>query len=201
MKGQSAEPAKNLDFGMVFGANPCAMWVYDLDTQQIIDVNEAAAKKYGYTREEMLRLRVTDIRTEEDIPRLFEAIARLRPGASLHTRAHHRKKDGTILDVGLHVTAFVESADFRPALVVVQDLDMGESLEQSLRERDNLYRIITEGAGELISLLDSASKYVYASPAYKVILGYEPVELFGKSAFDIINAADLPNFEKAFSQL
>src|SRR5689334_23367811 len=109
--GQSAKRTRQLDASLLFRANPCAMWVYDLDTQQVIDVNEAATEKYGYTREEMLRLKVSDIRTEEDVPRLFEAIGRLKPGASLHTRAHHRKKDGTIVDVGLHITVFVEAAD------------------------------------------------------------------------------------------
>ena len=37
------------------------MWVFDPQTQRVMELNEAAARKYGYTREEFLSLTVDAI--------------------------------------------------------------------------------------------------------------------------------------------
>src|SRR5882672_7525409 len=38
------------------------MWVYDVGTLAVLAVNRAAVEHYGYTRDEFLRLRLTDSR-------------------------------------------------------------------------------------------------------------------------------------------
>ena len=41
------------------------MWVFDLETQAFLEVNEAAIQHYGYSREEFLAMTLTDIRPPE----------------------------------------------------------------------------------------------------------------------------------------
>ena len=43
------------------------MFIWDFETLNIIDCNEEALLKYGYTREEFLQLNIRDIRPKEDI--------------------------------------------------------------------------------------------------------------------------------------
>jgi PAS domain-containing protein len=50
-------------FQLLFANNPLAMWVYDLETLRFLEVNDAAIAHYGYSRDEFLNLRLTDIRT------------------------------------------------------------------------------------------------------------------------------------------
>ena len=45
------------------------MWVYDFETLQILDVNEAATQRYGYSRPEFLALTIKDLRPPEDVPK------------------------------------------------------------------------------------------------------------------------------------
>ena len=59
-------------FRLLFENNPLAMWVYDLQTLHFLEVNDAAVARYGYSRDEFLGLRITDIRPAEDIPLLTE---------------------------------------------------------------------------------------------------------------------------------
>ena len=49
-------------FRLLFSGNPLPMWVYDLETLYFLDVNDAAVKHYGYSRDEFSKLRITDIR-------------------------------------------------------------------------------------------------------------------------------------------
>lgn len=48
-------------YRQIFYRNPFPMWIADKETLQILEVNEAAVKKYGYTKEEFLELTLDDI--------------------------------------------------------------------------------------------------------------------------------------------
>lgn len=48
-------------YRQIFYKNPFPMWITDKETLQILEVNEAAVKKYGYSREEFLQLTLNDI--------------------------------------------------------------------------------------------------------------------------------------------
>lgn len=41
-------------YRVLFDENPMPMWAYDVDTLRFIDVNDAAIRHYGYSREEFL---------------------------------------------------------------------------------------------------------------------------------------------------
>ncbi|MDX7953876.1 diguanylate cyclase [Lichenihabitans sp. Uapishka_5] len=51
-------------FRLLFDANPVPMIVSDVQTHEIIAVNDAAVAFYGYAREQFLKLRIRDIRPE-----------------------------------------------------------------------------------------------------------------------------------------
>jgi len=53
-------------YRMLFESNPLSMWVFDLETFLIIDVNHAAILHYGYSREEFLSMTIQQIRPPED---------------------------------------------------------------------------------------------------------------------------------------
>jgi len=48
-------------YRQIFYKNPFPMWITDKETLQILEVNESAVRKYGYTREEFLQLSLNDI--------------------------------------------------------------------------------------------------------------------------------------------
>ena len=83
-------------YRLLFQGNPNPMWVFDQETLAFLEVNEAATKHYGYSREEFLAMTVADVRPPEkgDAPK----------GVALNTadRSHvlrHRRKDGSLIDV------------------------------------------------------------------------------------------------------
>lgn len=65
-------------FRALFSANPLPMWIYDLETLAFLEVNDATVAKYGYSRDELLGMRITDIRPPEDVPALLVDVARER---------------------------------------------------------------------------------------------------------------------------
>lgn len=85
----------------LFQLSPLPMWVYDLETYRFLDVNDAAIKHYGYTREEFLSMTIKDIRPPEEVPKLEASVAYSRQHDELFTKGIylHSKKNGKTIHV------------------------------------------------------------------------------------------------------
>ena len=73
------------------------MWVLDMATYNFIDVNEAAIKHYGYSRQQFLSMNALDIRPEEEKKR-FVQLDRSTSNALRNTGIwKHLKQDGSVI--------------------------------------------------------------------------------------------------------
>ena len=89
-------------YGLLFDRNPHSMVLYDRDTLQIVAVNDAMVRNYGYSRAELLAMTGLDLLIPEDIPRVRAYIAAHQEGTQPGRSPpgwHHRLKDGTVIDV------------------------------------------------------------------------------------------------------
>ncbi len=59
-----------------------------------------------------------------------------------------------------------------------------------LAEREELFRLISENAADMIALVDVGGRRIYNSPSYETMLGYTEQELAQTSAFDQIHPDD-----------
>src|SRR5437879_5807034 len=73
-RAEEALRQKDASFRLLFDSNPLPMWVFDRDTLRFLEVNGAAVAHYGYTREEFLAMRITDIRPPEDLARVESSV-------------------------------------------------------------------------------------------------------------------------------
>jgi PAS domain S-box-containing protein len=76
---------------------PTPMWIFDEKTLKFLAVNEMAAKKYGYTKEEFATMTLKDIRVPEEAG-LVEEFIRKRSNDKFYDAGYirHRKKNGDI---------------------------------------------------------------------------------------------------------
>jgi len=95
---EDALRAAEEQFRVIFRENPFYMWVYDRETLFFLDVNDRAVARYGWSREEFLRRKITDIRPPEDIPKLLEMVQNEPEGWYRDPlRWRHRLRDGAIV--------------------------------------------------------------------------------------------------------
>ena len=66
-----------------------------------------------------------------------------------------------------------------------------KATEETLREREKQFRLLAENSTDMISRHDLQGRYLYVSPACRLLLGYEPEELVGHSVYDLIHPEDL----------
>lgn len=104
----------------LFILNPEPMWVYDVDTLRILDVNEAAIQRYGYSRSEFLALTIKDLRPQEDLAKFLELLPDT-PNSDRTGPWRHRLRDGTVIQV-LITSHSVRLDDRNARLVMAQSL-------------------------------------------------------------------------------
>jgi PAS domain S-box-containing protein len=74
------------------------------------------------------------------------------------------------------------------------------AIRRRLNERDDLFRLITEKAADMIAVVDTRGRRVYNSPSYERILGYSPEQLEATSSFDQIHPDDRDKVKQAAAE-
>jgi PAS domain S-box-containing protein len=104
-------------YRLLFEASPQPMWVCDAETLAFLAVNDAAASLYGFSREEFLAMRVTEVQAPEDPDGRSagaEAVAGDLPARRL---MQHRTRDGARISIEL--LAHSIQLDGRPVRLAV----------------------------------------------------------------------------------
>ena len=79
----------------IFNFSPAPTWIVDLESYKFLDVNQAAIRHYGYTREEFLSMTLRDIRLQVDVLNSAETIdIPKKTGLFFHGMFSHLKKNG-----------------------------------------------------------------------------------------------------------
>ena len=124
-------------YRLLFERHPLPMWVYDVATLHFLEVNDAAVRHYGYSREEFLAMKITDIRPLEDVQKLLANLDQEGPGSIIPRTWHHRLKDGSLIDVEI-TAGRVEFEGRDAALVLAHDVSERRRMEQRLIEAEKL---------------------------------------------------------------
>ncbi len=125
----------------LFDVSPQPAFVFDLRTLKFLEVNKAALREYGYSRNALLRMKMSDLRAPADRPALSKALAKLGK-AVVRWPARHRLKSGRFIDV--QIDARLVDWEGRPAVMsVVVDISRQKTMEAELKgARESLGEII-----------------------------------------------------------
>ena len=119
------------------------MWVYDIDTLEFLDVNEATQKHYGYTEAEFKQMTLKVIRPAQDMPAFEEQlkIARAYPKDFLSGIFRHLKKNGEIIDVDVQ-SNYIQYKGRNARVILVNDitdrLEYISAIETKNKELQNI---------------------------------------------------------------
>ncbi len=151
----------------------------------IVDCNEEACRSLGYTREELLSLRIKDLATNlvsdegkrpRTEPTLWQRAMAGEPGriAGAH-RGEHRRKDDTTFPVEVHVGS-VDYGGERMIFASARDITERKQAEEQLRQAETRYRMLIERmpAVTYIQEIGSPDSALYMSPQIETLTGYSP---------------------------
>jgi len=127
-------------FRHLFLSNPLAMWIYDRDTLQFLEVNDAAINNYGYTRDEFLAMRLTDVRPPEEVEKLLAVLEKSVGPYEQSSNWRHRRKNGETMTVDVF-THGINIQGHNARMAVVLDVTQRNIAEEQLRQAQKMEAI------------------------------------------------------------
>ena len=155
---------------------------------RIVDANRAAMRAYGYPREELVRLKVSDLRDPATVPEVDRQLERAQhDGIFFETR--HRRRDGDIFPVEVSSTT-IEVSGERLLLSVVRDTSERRKAFEEQRVADSRFQTLVDEAPEGLALVRNG-RVLYANPAFALLAGAsDPAQLSGAALADFFAAVD-----------
>jgi PAS domain S-box-containing protein len=163
----------------MFESIPLPTMVYYLNTLSIIDVNEAAIRHYGYTRDEFIGMTIIDITHGEDVADLLKHASKPDPSQQRGSW-RHRKKDGTIMYVQVTARA-LQFGDEHYRIAIIDDITESRKAAQELR----FTQFAVDRAAVGIIWIKEDANILYVNDETCRSLGYLREELLDMTIHDI----------------
>jgi len=189
-------------YRMLFEMESDAIVVVDIDTQQYLDVNRAAVEMYGYSREELLRLKAADLSAEPEATgeAMRAGSARGGPGVMQVPLRYHRKKDGTLFPVEINAS-FFDLDGRRVGVAAIRDITERRMREEALRMSEEQYRAIFNASLDGMLIRSPAGEVIDVNPALLAMYGYSREELVGKNPSPVISQENEEEFRTFLGEI
>ncbi|MBS4063704.1 MAG: PAS domain S-box protein [Chitinophagaceae bacterium] len=121
------------NYRLLFSQNPLPMWVYNTATYEFLAVNETALSHYGYTKEEFLNLKVTEIRPVDELVRFLDHNKSTSKEIRNAGIWKHVRKNGEMIDVEIRVQS-INYNNHDAKLVLINDITDKLKAENELKK-------------------------------------------------------------------
>ena len=188
-------------FRTIFDSVNDAIFIHDLETGAIVDVNRKMCEMYGCSREEAFRLSAADACSGKPPCTEQDALNWLRKAAAGEPQIfewHAKHKTGRLFWVEVNIKRATIGAKDR-LLVTVRDISERKRAQERLEE----YEKAVEGSQDMIAAVDCDYRYRLANAAFvnyrhtskEQVIGRTVAEILGQELFEKVVRK---NLERAF---
>jgi PAS domain S-box-containing protein len=143
----------------IFEAVTDGIYINDLDTGEIVEVNPAVLRIYGYSYDEFVRLAPTDYVHPDSLPLFASYLETLRTDKPFQCQAINIRKDGTIFDLEIFATTCTYNGR-RHGLAILRDISGRKQVENALRKSETQ---LAEQQETLKAILNAAPIWIWMS--------------------------------------
>lgn len=170
-------------FRSLFHNNHAVMLVVNPIDGSIVDANPAASSYYGWSRDELLQMNVSNINTMQP-NQIYAAMLEAKNRNKNHFEFQHRLADGTIRDVEVY-SGPIRINDHDLLYSIVFDITERKQAQKALIHSDELMRYVIEHSNSAIAVFDRDLRYVYVSHRYIKDHKVNTPDIIGKYHYDV----------------
>lgn len=186
----------------IYNASSEAIFIHDIETGDILDVNKAALDMFQLSYEKIIQTDINEfiasgkelentsyteiIKLAADNPRNFEVQLK-KPGEKLFWAEVSLKK------------AVIYGSE--RVMAIVRDVSTRKDSEQRLKDNEEKYRMIVEGQNDLIVKVNTSGKLLFVSLSYCKMFDKKEEELIGFDFMPLVHEDDQLSTKLAMEKL
>ena len=180
MRAKAVLQESEAEFRAMFELASIGMAEADPRTGQWLRVNAKMCAITGYTAEELLGMKISEITHPEDRQRDWDTFQRVIRGElpDYHIEKRYVHKDGRTVWVNVNMTVVRD-----PAGQPMRTIATIEDITERMRVEESHTRLVTavEAAAEAIMVTDAQATILYVNPAFAKTTGYTCAEALGQN--------------------
>ncbi|MGB9702710.1 MAG: PAS domain S-box protein [Candidatus Kapaibacteriota bacterium] len=188
-KAEEALLASETKFKKLFEEHVAVKLLIDPEDGKIINANKAAAEFYGWSIEELTKMKISDINS------LTPAEMRQKMQNALTRKENffefkHRLANGEIRDVAVYSSS-IEIEGKKYLHSIVTDITSRKKAEEQVKNNEKFLDYLIDSLPIPVFFKDINGKYFKINKAFINLLGYAKEEVIGKDIFEIYKNKDL----------
>jgi PAS domain S-box-containing protein len=159
----------------------------------ILYASPAIFELSGYTPEEVLGRKLRDFFHIDDVAQMRSQLESIFENKNkLRFEYRFLNKNGTYTWIETSGRLLFDEKTNEPKEIIAVSRDATDRMlnDQRIKTSEEQYRLIAENATDMITRHDLEGVYNYVSNSSYTMLGYNPAEMLGKSAFDFLHPDD-----------
>ncbi len=171
---KKTETANNERYQSILQTAMDGFWMVDLQGQ-LLEVNNTYCRMSGYSREELLTMKVSDFEVFENSGEVSNHIQKIMTNGQDRFESRHHRKDGSVYDV----ESSVQYRQHENRIVAfIRDITERKRIEDNLRISEIKYRRLHESMMDAYVATDMNGRIIDFNPAFQNMLGSTDIELY-----------------------
>ncbi len=174
-------------FSKAFLNSPESIVISDIDDEVIIEANDTFLRFSGYTREEIIGKKASELNTWANPEERAEVIKILKQEGVVRNReCHFRMKSGE-KSIQLFSAEIINIGDRPCMLSVTTDITERKKMEEDLKQSEEKYRELINTSIDAIISADPKMRVTIWNHGAEKIFGYTEKEMMGQSVLKIVS--------------
>ena len=189
---EDAVRAAQEKFSTIYRQSPDVIWISELESGRFIDVNDAAERIFGYTREEFIGRNSLDLGiwvNPSDRSVLVQGIRK--EGRVDRSEIILRRKNGEMFHAECSASMiFIQGTEY--LIITIRDISGMKRAEDALKESEDKFRLLVENSHDIIYTLSAEGVFLFVSPVWTTQLGHPVTQVTGHSFQEFVHPDDIP---------
>ncbi|MGF1938569.1 MAG: PAS domain S-box protein [Nostoc sp. ChiQUE02] len=184
-RAEAALRQSELQYRSIFEAINDGLFITEIETEKVAEVNPAACQMHGYSYEEFLSLHPSVYIHPDSHSVFVEFVEKTRSGEQFYGQAVDICKDGTLINVEVKGTTCIYNGK-RHILAIVRDITARKRTEEALRQSEVQYRDLVQTANCIILRWDGNGDIIFLNDYGQRLFGFDIDEITGRNVIGTI---------------
>ncbi|MBN1789867.1 MAG: PAS domain S-box protein [Bacteroidales bacterium] len=170
--------------------------LYDHDLR-ILQVNDKAVAKYGYSHEELMEMTMDMLRSSRTRDELKDKLSEITNSGGQRYETIHQRKDGTEFPVE-ESAKFISTQGENCFQSIIRDITERKRIEKALHDSEDRMRLITNSVPQIVWTAKADGSFDYFNSRFEAITGLLPFK--GSAVTDSVHPDDIEGVKQSWER-